>query len=106
MLAILFLGAGISHFTSMQRFFRAIVPKGLPNPNGIVALTGVMELLAGIGLIIPVTAPWTGIALILFLIAVFPANIEAARQHLPYSNPLWVRAAAQVVLIGLVAWAR
>ncbi len=103
-LVVIFLGAGIAHFSKLQRFYRAIVPKSLPNPDGIVALTGVMEIVAGIGLLIHAIAPWIGIGVMLFLVAVFPANVEAARQGLPYSRPLWVRTVAQVILIVLVGW--
>ena len=104
-LALFFIAAGISHFLGMGKFFVSIVPKGLPSPQLIVQLTGVLEVLGGVGLLIPATRTVTGICLIVFLIAVFPANIEAARMHLPYSNPLWLRALAQVVLIGMIAWA-
>lgn len=104
LLAIFFVGAGISHFASMRKFFVAIVPKAIPQPGLIVQGTGVLEMLGGVGLLIPPLARLTGILLIIFLVAVFPANIQAARMHLPYSNPLWLRGLAQVVLIGLVAW--
>ena len=105
LLALIFIVAGISHFLGMSKFFVTIVPKALPAPQLIVQITGVLEILGGVGLLIPATRTVTGICLIVFLIAVFPANIEAARMHLPYSNPLWLRGLAQVVLIGLVAWA-
>src|SRR5215475_13914087 len=91
-LAILFLVAGIAHFTALRKYYKAIVPKALPYPEAIVQITGVLEILGGIGLVIPPTSRLAGIGLILFLIAVFPANVVAARKHYPFHNPLWLRA--------------
>jgi uncharacterized membrane protein len=88
-----------------------MVPPGLPRPDLLVTITGVLEVLGAIGLFIPRTAPVAAICLAVFLIAVFPANVRASRrkltiagQHVP-SLPL--RTLIQVVFIaGLIgaAW--
>jgi len=104
LIVLLFVGAGVMHFTKMSSFYAAIVPKQLPNPVALVQLTGVLEVLGGIGLLIPQTSRLAGIGLMLFLVAVFPANVEAARANIPFSNPLWLRALLQLVLIVLIAW--
>jgi uncharacterized membrane protein len=53
-------------------------------------------------------APVAGICLIAFLIAVFPANVHAAKSGVTLGDrpvtPLWVRGPLQVVLILLLAW--
>jgi uncharacterized membrane protein len=104
-LAILFLIAGVAHFTSLQKQYIAIIPKALPYPQAIVQITGILEIAGGIGLLILPVSRLAGIGLILFLIAVFPANVVAARLRYPFHNPLWMRALAQIVLIGVITWA-
>jgi uncharacterized membrane protein len=46
--------------------------------------------------------------MILFLIAIFPANIKAARERLPIRGkpapPLALRLPMQLLLIGLLWW--
>ena len=49
-----------------------------------------------------------GIALVLFLIAVFPANVRAARTGVTLrgkpATPLWLRLPLQLLFIGLTIW--
>lgn len=83
LLAALFIVAGIAHFTFLRKDFAQIVPPIFPNKDGIVLFTGILEILGGIGLLIPPISYWVGIALILYLVAVFPANIYGARNRIP-----------------------
>jgi len=103
-LAVFFIFAGLARLTPARKALARIVPKGLPYPMIIVGISGALEVLGGIGLLVGSTSKLAGICLILFLIAVFPANIIAAQRHFPYSNPLWVRTLGQVVLIALIGW--
>ncbi len=108
LLAALFILAGIAHFTFLRKDFAQIVPPIFPNRDGIVLFTGILEILGGIGLLIPRTRYWAGIALILYLIAVFPANIYGARNHVPILGKphpsLTVRLPFQILLIVLILW--
>jgi uncharacterized membrane protein len=74
----------------------------------MVYFTGVCEIAGAIGLLVPRTRTLAGICLIVFLIAVFPANAKAAREHLPVAGkpatPLVFRFPLQIVFIGLVWW--
>jgi uncharacterized membrane protein len=74
----------------------------------IVYFTGVCEIAGAIGILIPQTRMLAGICLILFLIAVFPANVKAAREKLNVAGrpatPLVPRTAMQFVFIGLIWW--
>ncbi|MBI1279387.1 MAG: DoxX family membrane protein [Anaerolineaceae bacterium] len=108
LLAALFIVAGIAHFTFLRHDFAQIVPPLFPHKDDIVLFTGVLEILGGLGLIIPLTSRWAGIALILYLIAVFPANIYGARNHVlvlgrPHP-PVWIRLPFQALLIILLWW--
>ncbi len=85
-----------------------MVPSTFPIPDLIITVTGVLEILGGVGLLIPRTARISAICLALLLLAMFPANVRAARQGLTIlgrramSVPL--RGAIQVVFIcALVA---
>ncbi|MBA3872129.1 MAG: DoxX family protein [Anaerolineae bacterium] len=108
LLAATFIIAGIAHFTFLRKDFAQIVPPIFPNKDGIVIFTGILELLGGIGLLIPQLSRWAGIALILYLIAVFPANIYGARQHVPILGKphpsVMVRLPFQSLLIFLLWW--
>ncbi len=107
-LAALFIVAGIAHFTFLRRDFAQIVPPIIPYKDFIVLFTGFLEILGGIGLLIPQIRYWTSIALILYLIAVFPANIYGAQNRVPIlgkTHPsVWVRFPFQILLIVLLWW--
>ncbi len=70
--------------------------------------TGLCEILGAIGLVIAPVQRLAGIALILLLVALFPANINAARNAIPLRGkpptPLWLRLPLQMVWIGLLWW--
>jgi uncharacterized membrane protein len=108
LLAVLFIGAGVLHFVRSQPFER-IVPAWLPNAALLVRVSGVAELMGGIGLLIPATRVAAGWGLILLLAAVFPANVEMLRlaraadsSRFLWIGALWARLPLQVVLIWWV----
>ena len=67
---------GIMHFTNPSPCL-AIIPSGLPWPLALVYISGLFEILFGIGLITKYRKH-AAYGLILLLIAVFPANIYLA----------------------------
>jgi uncharacterized membrane protein len=115
-LAAVFAFMGVLHFVpSGARAMRAMIPPPLRRPGwptALVAITGVFEILGAVGLLVP----WNGvrlaagICLVLFLVAVFPANAYAARYPERFGRlavPFWPRLGIQLVLIALVilaAW--
>ncbi len=104
LLALIFIVAGVLHFTATRQY-AAIIPGWVPlSANLVVQITGVMEVAGGVGLLVPALLRPAGICLILFLVAVFPANVVAAQHNVPLMNPIWARGLAQVVLIAAVAW--
>jgi uncharacterized membrane protein len=79
--------------------------RGWLSPRNLVIFTGICEILGGIGLLVPATRVTSGVALALFLVAVFPANAYAARNKDRFGAvaiPLIPRLLGQVVLIALV----
>ena len=82
-LAAMFLFTAASHFHPRTRGdLIRMVPTGLPSPSLLVTLTGLFELAGAIGLLLPSTAAAAGYSLIALLVAMFPANVRAARQGL------------------------
>jgi uncharacterized membrane protein len=108
-LALMFVFTGVTHFTKMKHDMAAMVPRSFPRPMLMVYFTGVCELMGAIGLLVSKTREAAGLALIVMLVAMFPANVKAAREGLTIrgkpATPLWLRAPMQILFIGLLWWA-
>lgn len=107
-LALMFLFTGVAHFTRTRHEMARMLPRALGNAMVIVYFTGACEIAGAIGMLISRTRTLAGICLILFLIAVFPANVKAARERLMLAGrpatPLVPRTAMQIVFIALIWW--
>ena len=102
-LGITFFLTASAHWGKRRPDLIRMVPPALPRPDLFVTLTGVLEILGAIGLFVPWTARAACICLALLLVALFPANIHAARKNLSIAGrrvpSLPVRGAIQVVFI-------
>lgn len=101
LMAAFFVYAGVSHFTK-KHFFMKAMPPYIPNHELMVILSGITEILFGIGLLFPQTKLLAAWGIILLLVAVFPANIYMATSGKFKKIPqwlLWLRLPLQVVLI-------
>ncbi|MBC7589656.1 MAG: DoxX family membrane protein [Salinibacterium sp.] len=112
-LVVLFVGMGLNHFRPRPaKIMATMIPPllrfdGPLRPIVLVYLTGACEVLGGIGLAVPLTRPLAAIALALFLVAVFPANVHASQHPETFrslSIPFWPRLAGQVALIAVIVW--
>ncbi len=105
--SLLFIAAGANHFRD-PKFYEAIMPPYLPWHYALVIISGVAEVVLGIGLLIPKTSVYSAWGLILLLIAVFPANVHMAMNPETYPNVpaavLWLRLPLQGVLIAWAYW--
>lgn len=105
-LALMFLFTSAAHFNSMRSDMIRMTPDWVPNPAMAVTVTGILEILGAIGLMIPKTRRIAAIALIAFLLAVFPANVRAAQEDMTVggrpATPLVLRAPMQLLFIGLL----
>ena len=82
-LAAMFLLTASAHFVpGLRADLIQMVPPVFPRPDLLVTLTGFAELAGAIGLLVPRFAPWAASGLALLLIAMFPANVHAAREGL------------------------
>ncbi|MCS5496316.1 hypothetical protein NY547_03565 [Cnuibacter physcomitrellae] len=112
LVALVFVGMGVNHFVPTSvRTMAAMIPPALRSsspalsPRVLVWFTGVCEIAGGLGLLWPPTRVAAGIALVVFLAAVFPANAYAARHRDRFGAlaiPFWPRLVGQIVLAALI----
>ena len=103
-LAAMFVLTGVAHFVPPLRDnLIAIVPPQLPAPGLLVSITGVLEFHGAVGLLVPVTRVAAAVCLLLLMLAMFPANIYAARMPNPpksMTTQLPLRTAEEVVYLA------
>lgn len=107
-LAVMFVFTGIAHFTKMKHDLARMVPRMFARPLMIVYITGALEFLGAAGLLLPTFRTLAGMCLIALLVAMFPANMRAAFNHLKLgeraATPLWLRAPMQLLFMALLWW--
>lgn len=104
-LAAMFVLTGLAHFGGRRRAdLVAMVPPALPFPGLLVTITGVLELAGAVGLLVPAAAAAAGATLALLMVAMFPANVSAARRGLTLAGrpvtAVPARTVLQVVFVG------
>src|SRR4028119_1883936 len=74
----------------------------------VLYLTEVFEIAGAVGLFLPQTRRLAGTCLVLLLVAMFSANVNAALNEIPLVSqdptPLWLRTPMQLLYIGMVCW--
>ena len=103
-LAAMFMLTGVAHFAPPMRVdLIAIVPPRLPAPGLLVTVTGALELLGAVGLLLPVTRVAAAVCLLVLMLAMFPANVYASRMPNPpksMTTRLSLRTATEVVFLA------
>src|SRR5512138_869482 len=103
-LALMFLFTAAAHFNRMKGDLIRMVPPSFPNPGVLVFVTGVLEILGAIGLLVPATRHLAAWGLALMLLAMFPANVSAARRQLTLRGkpvtPLPIRLPIQLLFLA------
>ncbi|MGK2852031.1 MAG: DoxX family protein [Candidatus Limnocylindrales bacterium] len=109
-LAALFGASGVLHLLRPDVFL-PLIPRGLPAPDVIVAVSGLAELACAAGL--ATRQPWAGPASAALLVAVFPGNAQFALDQGadPAAGTLavalaWLRLPLQVPMIWAALQAR
>ncbi|MFT4031910.1 MAG: DoxX family protein [Siphonobacter sp.] len=109
-MSAMLLFTAIGHF-AFSKGMVMMIPAIIPYKKQLVWFTGILEILAAIGLLIPDTRHQTAGALLIFFILILPANIYAAQHHIDYQkgtkdgdglNYLWFRVPLQLFFIGWV----
>ena len=110
-LAALFIISGIGHFVRSDMYLR-LMPPYLPYHSELVALSGVLEAVLGLLLLVPRTERIAAWGLIVTLVAIFPANVHAAmtagtpNEAMPgvSATLAWLRLPIQPLLILWAHW--
>lgn len=110
-LCLMFLLTASAHWGKGRSDLIRMVPPVLPKAGLLVSFTGCLEILGAIGLIVPGTARLAAVCLAMLLVALFPANVRAARMRLTIlGRPvpgLMPRTVIQVIFISaLIAVAK
>lgn len=97
---------GVLHFVTPD-FFVKIVPRELPRPDLLVALSGVAEVGLGLALCVPRLRRHARWGLVALFVAVFPANINMLVRHAEVAPelPLWALVARLPFQFLFIAWA-
>lgn len=98
---------GIGHFI-FPKGMSMMLPSFVPLKLELIYFTGILEILAAVGLIVSKFRVVTGWLLIIFFVLILPANIYAALNHIDYQNGtnngygpayLWFRIPLQILFI-------
>ena len=109
-MAAMMLFTSIGHFM-FPKGMTLMLPAFLPFKETVVYLTGLIEILAAIGLLVPAWRQTTAWLLIIFFVLILPANIIAAVNHVdiekgtlngPGPAYLWFRIPLQLLFIAWV----
>jgi len=85
-----------------------MIPDVIPFKIELIYLTGLLEVLLGVGLLIPSVRIYAAWMLIVFFILILPSNIYAAIKHIDYEKAtfdgsgvayLWFRIPLQLLFI-------
>ncbi|MEF3306375.1 DoxX family protein [Paenibacillus sp. GYB003] len=104
--AVMMLVAASAHWGRRRSDLIRMVPAGFPGPDRIVTITGLLEIAGAVGIWFPATSQAASVALALLLVAMFPANVKAARERLtiagrPVPN-LLPRTMLQIVFVAAI----
>jgi uncharacterized membrane protein len=106
-MAAMLLFTAIGHF-AFTKGMVMMLPDFVPFKTNTVYLTGALEVLAAIGLLVPDLRYITAICLMTFFLFLMPANIHAAIRKVDYQNGdttgpganyLWFRIPLQLLFI-------
>jgi len=106
LIGLIFVVGGVMHFLR-PRFYLAMMPPWLPAAAALVLVSGVFEILGGIGVLVPATRVIAGWGLIALLFAVFPANVQMllnARAAHASASTMAVLVARLPLQVLLVYW--
>lgn len=104
--AVMMLLTASAHWGAKRPDLIRMVPPIFPKPGWIVTATGLLEIAGAIGILFPATSQAASVGLAVLLVAMFPANVRAAREHLTIGGrpvpKLPLRIVLQVVFLAAV----
>jgi uncharacterized membrane protein len=82
----MFLLTASAHWGKRRQDLIRMVPPVFARPAMLVTMTGILEILGAVGLVIPMLSRYAALGLSLLLIAMFPANVHAAKHRLAFGG--------------------
>ena len=103
-LAVMLLVTASAHWGAKRADLVAMVPPAFPRPELLVTVTGILEILGAAGLVYARTSRVAAVCLAVLFLAMFPANVYAARQNLSIGGrPVTGLPLRTIVQVGLIA---
>ena len=104
-LAAFYIAAGVAHLAVPDKLL-AITPSWVPFAAEVILITGVCEIAAAIALVTEPLRWWGGVALALYALCVWPANIKHALEgiDLPPIPNSWIYHGPRLVLQPVLVW--
>jgi len=111
-MSVMLVFTAIGHF-AFSKGMEMMLPPTIPFKKAIIYITGLIEMAAAIGLLLPSFWQLTGWLLVLFFIAILPANISASVRNVNFQKAtlngsgltyLWFRIPLQLFFIAWVYW--
>jgi uncharacterized membrane protein len=109
LMGVFYIVAGVNHFVNPDAYL-PMMPPYLPSHGLLIWLSGLAEVVLGIGVLVPTTRSISAWGIIALLIAIFPANLHIALYNVPVFGAKegagifnWIRLPFQGLLI-LWAW--
>jgi uncharacterized membrane protein len=105
MLAAFFAAGGVAHLTAPQALL-SITPDWVPLAPQVIFFTGLFEIAAAAALITRRLRVWAGVALAVYTICVWPANIKHAIEGIavPHIPSSWWYHGPRLALQPVIAW--
>lgn len=105
-LAVVYAAAGTAHLLVPDTLL-LITPSWVPFPREVIIATGVFEWAAALALVSPTRLRWwSGVALALYALCVWPANLKHAIEgiEMPYLGSSWWYHAPRLAFQPVLIW--
>lgn len=104
-MALLYVLAGINHFRKPELYFR-IIPPFFTNKKFINEMTGLLEIMLGVYLCIPIFSNLAAISIMILLVVIFPSNIYMVIEKKAHLGlPKWLLYLRLPIQLVLILWA-
>ncbi|WAC03308.1 DoxX family protein [Lacinutrix neustonica] len=105
LMAVIYIFAGIMHFIKPKAYLR-IMPRYLPNHKLLVKLSGIAEIMLGIGLCIPLLKDFSVYGIILMLLFFLMVHVYMLTGEKASAGiPKWILLLRIPLQFGLMYWA-
>ena len=102
LMAAFLIYAGIKHFTD-KKFFLKAMPSYVPYHEAMVKISGLAEIIVGIGLLFEPSRSYAAWGAIALFVAVFPANVYMFTSEKFKKIPQWMLL-LRLPMQGVLIW--